>query len=47
VGLNRGLRWNDPTLGIQWPIDDPLLSDVDQHQPTLERCENPFRIVER
>jgi dTDP-4-dehydrorhamnose 3,5-epimerase len=45
--LNRGLRWNDPALGIQWPIDDPLLSDVDQHQPTLERCENPFRIVER
>lgn len=45
--LSRGLRWNDPVLGIQWPIDDPLLSDADQVQPPLDRCENPFRIVER
>lgn len=44
--LSRGLLWNDPTLGIQWPIADPILSDADRRQPTLERCENPFRIVE-
>ena len=40
----RGLRWNDPQLGIQWPISDPILSDADRRQPTLERCENPFRV---
>lgn len=45
--LNRGLRWNDPGLGIQWPISDPILSDVDRRQPTLDRCENPFHIGRR
>jgi len=42
--LSRGLRWNDPALGIQWPVADPILSDADQRQPTLARCENTFRI---
>jgi len=42
--LSRGVRWNDPALGIQWPVSDPVLSDADQRQPTLARCENPFRI---
>jgi len=42
--LSRGIRWNDPALGIQWPVVDPILSDADQRQPTLARCENPFRI---
>jgi len=30
-----GVRWNDPQLGIQWPIPDPLLSPKDQTLPTL------------
>ena len=42
--LNRGIQWNDPGLGIQWPIDDPILSDADRKQPPLSRAENPFRI---
>ncbi|MHB1073936.1 MAG: dTDP-4-dehydrorhamnose 3,5-epimerase [Gemmatimonadaceae bacterium] len=25
----RTLRWNDPALGIRWPVDDPLLADRD------------------
>ena len=25
----RGIIWNDPTLGIQWPVADPLLSRKD------------------
>ncbi len=45
--LNRGIRWDDPTLGIQWPIDDPILSPADQEQPSLGRAENSFRIGER
>ena len=28
----RGLPWNDPAIGIQWPLEglDPLLSDRDR-----------------
>ena len=34
---DRGLRWDDPALGIPWPIDpaDALLSDKDRVHPTL------------
>jgi dTDP-4-dehydrorhamnose 3,5-epimerase len=30
-----GIVWNDPTLAIQWPVADPLLSDRDARHPTL------------
>jgi dTDP-4-dehydrorhamnose 3,5-epimerase len=30
-----GLLWNDPAVGIAWPIRDPLLSDKDAALPTL------------
>ena len=30
-----GIRWNDPSLGIEWPIEQPVLSDRDQKQPFL------------
>jgi dTDP-4-dehydrorhamnose 3,5-epimerase len=32
----RGLKWNDPALGIQWNISDPILSDKDRQNPVLE-----------
>ena len=28
-----GLRWDDPQLGIEWPIDEPILSDRDRNLP--------------
>jgi dTDP-4-dehydrorhamnose 3,5-epimerase len=31
----RGLAWNDPQIGIQWGITEPLLSDKDRQNPTL------------
>jgi dTDP-4-dehydrorhamnose 3,5-epimerase len=31
--LARGLRWNDPALGIPWPIPDPVLSERDAAFP--------------
>jgi dTDP-4-dehydrorhamnose 3,5-epimerase len=31
-----GFRWNDPAVGIRWPVRDPLLSDKDAALPTLE-----------
>jgi dTDP-4-dehydrorhamnose 3,5-epimerase len=33
--LARGLRWNDPTVGIQWPLPDPTLSERDKNLPLL------------
>ncbi len=30
-----GVAWNDPDVGIEWPIDDPLLSDRDRAAPRL------------
>jgi dTDP-4-dehydrorhamnose 3,5-epimerase len=29
------IRWNDPEIGIKWPIEDPLLSDKDKIAPLL------------
>jgi dTDP-4-dehydrorhamnose 3,5-epimerase len=29
----RGLMWNDPALGITWPIADPILSGRDRAHP--------------
>lgn len=31
----RGIIWNDPTLGIAWPVAHPLLSTKDQAYKTL------------
>ena len=31
----RAIRWNDPDLGIEWPIDEPILSDADANAPLL------------
>jgi dTDP-4-dehydrorhamnose 3,5-epimerase len=33
----RGLLWNDPAIGIDWPVDAPVLSGRDQAHPTLEQ----------
>jgi dTDP-4-dehydrorhamnose 3,5-epimerase len=30
-----GIRWNDPQLGISWPVEQPLLSPRDRSHPTL------------
>ena len=32
---DAGVAWNDPDLGIRWPIGEPLLSEKDQALPRL------------
>ncbi|MBM4144375.1 MAG: dTDP-4-keto-6-deoxy-D-glucose epimerase, partial [Lentisphaerae bacterium] len=34
----RGLRWNDPDLGIAWPVEAPVLSDRDRVLPCLREA---------
>ena len=37
-----GIRWNDPAVGIEWPIKDAILSDKDAKAQTLaEWLERP------
>jgi len=33
---DAGIIWNDPEIGIDWPVDDPLLSDKDRALPELK-----------
>ncbi len=33
--LARGIRWNDPQVGIAWPIAEPVLSAKDRALPLL------------
>jgi dTDP-4-dehydrorhamnose 3,5-epimerase len=37
---DRTLLWNDPALGIRWPLDgEPILADKDAAAPPLMRAE--------
>jgi dTDP-4-dehydrorhamnose 3,5-epimerase len=38
---DRGVRWNDPDLGVKWPVSDPVLSAKDAAQPFLKNAELP------
>ncbi len=35
-GDEVGLIWNDPDIGIKWPLDDVKLSDKDKKYPRLK-----------
>jgi len=37
--FERCLAWNDPAVGIQWPVERPLLSDKDQSGKALQDLE--------
>jgi dTDP-4-dehydrorhamnose 3,5-epimerase len=30
-----GILWNDPQIGIDWPVKDPILSEKDRKAQTL------------
>lgn len=33
-----GIRWNDPALGIEWPIADPIILDRDAAYPDVAQA---------
>ncbi len=39
-----GIAWDDPDVGVEWPVEDPLLSERDKSAPRLADVEDslPF-----
>jgi len=44
---DRGLRWNDPALGIRWPVGvaEAVVSDKDAAAPLLAELEPAFSLA--
>jgi dTDP-4-dehydrorhamnose 3,5-epimerase len=42
----RGVLWSDPTIGVRWPVQEPVLSDQDRSFLTLaaERDDLPVYV---
>lgn len=40
--LDRNIRFDDPEIGIEWGIDDPILSDKDASAPYLKDSDCNF-----
>ncbi len=40
---DRAIRWNDPTIGVTWPVQSPVLSSKDAQAPLLADADNNFQ----
>jgi dTDP-4-dehydrorhamnose 3,5-epimerase len=43
---DAGVIWNDPDLGIDWPMDDIVLSEKDQNLPRLRDLPAAFNYAD-
>tara|TARA_A100001037_G_C15132809_1_gene629520 strand:- start:390 stop:944 length:555 start_codon:yes stop_codon:yes gene_type:complete len=41
-GHAAGLRWDDPEIGIKWPMNSPKLSEKDAAMPRWSQFSSPF-----
>jgi dTDP-4-dehydrorhamnose 3,5-epimerase len=41
----RGILWNDPALGLEWPVKSPALSPRDASLPSLAEADNNFEYM--
>lgn len=39
---DTGIRWDDPRVGVRWPIAAPVLSTKDAQLPLLSECDTGF-----
>jgi len=37
-----GIIWNDPEIGIHWPLENPIVSTKDSGLPSLREAQNDF-----
>lgn len=40
--LDRSIKYNDPSIGIKWPIDEVILSEKDKNAPVLKDSDVNF-----
>lgn len=38
----RSILWNDPEIGVDWKIENPIVSEKDQNAPLLKDCDVDF-----
>ncbi len=43
AALDGGIVWDDPVIGIPWPVEEPTLSARDLSLPGLDSMTSPFR----
>lgn len=36
---DRSILWNDPAIGIEWPVEEPVLSEKDAAAPPLDAAD--------
>ncbi|MEE4358046.1 MAG: dTDP-4-dehydrorhamnose 3,5-epimerase [Desulfococcaceae bacterium] len=37
-GDEGGILWSDPQIGIEWPVENPIISEKDRSFPCLSEC---------
>lgn len=42
----RGLMWNDNDMNINWPVENPVLSEKDQRNMTLKEFVEKYSFIE-
>lgn len=40
---DRGIRWNDPDIAVDWQISNPITSDKDNNAPLLKDSDIDFK----
>ncbi len=39
---DRGIRWNDPEIGVDWGVENPIISEKDSKTPFLKESDIDF-----